>query len=285
MANKVLIINKKVLLNNGKVLAVPKSMPDIFGTDYIYDTDATSILQFAFYYNPGIKGIIAKNATSIGSSAFDSCTSLTSANLPNATTIGSYAFYQCSSLTSVYIPKMQTAGSRVFYSCGKLQKVIVDDVSYITMCDYGSYDSNPWYNSSSAKLYIGENVITDIKSEKATKVGQYAFYYCSNLTSIDLPNATSIGSYAFYKCSALTSANLPKVKTIGQYAFYSCTSLTLLDFRNIEAVPTLSSTNAIPTNAGLQIVVPDSLYDSWCTATNWASFTSYIVKESEYTGV
>jgi hypothetical protein len=78
---------------------------------------------------------------------------------------------------------------------------------------------------------------------------------------------------------------MPKVKTINSQAFYNCTSLTLLDFRNIEAVPTLSNTNAIPTNAGLKIVVPDSLYDSWCTATNWASFTSYIVKESEYTGV
>ena len=175
---------------------------------------------------------------------------LTSIDLPNATSIGDSAFDSCSALTSIDLPNATSIGSYVFRDCTSLTSVSLPNA-----------------------IYIGSNG------------GILVFYNCTSLTSIDLPNAIYIGGSAFYSCSALTSATMPKVKTINSSAFASCTSLKLLDFRNIEAVPTLSSTNAIPTNAGLQIVVPDALYDSWCTATNWTSFTSYIVKESEYAGV
>ena len=37
-----------------------------------------------------------------------------------------------------------------------------------------------------------------------TSIGNYAFYYCSGLTSIEIPNSvTSIGERAFYVCSGL----------------------------------------------------------------------------------
>ena len=82
-------------------------------------------------------------------------------------------------------------------------------------------------------------------------IGSYAFYGCTNLTSITIPNGvtsissytfdgctsltsvtigsgvTSIGSSAFYNCTSLTSVTIPKsVTSIGDYAFYGCTSLT-----------------------------------------------------------
>lgn len=74
------------------------------------------------------------------------------------------------------------------------------------------------------------SVITGDMIEKHgyTRVGDYAFIDCSNLTSITIPNSvTSIGNEAFRGCSGLTSVTIPSsVTSIGYRAFYGCNSLT-----------------------------------------------------------
>ena len=62
------------------------------------------------------------------------------------------------------------------------------------------------------------------------KIGDYAFFGCSGLTSLTLPSGvTEIGSFAFYGCSGLTSLTLPSgVTEIGDYAFNGCSGLTSL---------------------------------------------------------
>ena len=62
------------------------------------------------------------------------------------------------------------------------------------------------------------------------KIGDYAFYNCSRLTSLTLPaGITSIGEGAFWHCSGLTSLNLPAgITTIGYAAFSGCSGLTSL---------------------------------------------------------
>jgi hypothetical protein len=60
-----------------------------------------------------------------------------------------------------------------------------------------------------------------------TSIGDWAFGYCSNLTSIDIPNSvTSIGEYAFRECTSLSSVTIPESTTsIGNSAFFQCISL------------------------------------------------------------
>ena len=59
------------------------------------------------------------------------------------------------------------------------------------------------------------------------QMGFYAFYNCSRLTSLTLPaGITSIGEFAFSYCSGLTSIYeyAEKVPRIGRYAFEGCAS-------------------------------------------------------------
>ena len=57
-----------------------------------------------------------------------------------------------------------------------------------------------------------------------TKIGQDAFYSCSDLTSVNIPNSIIfIDSRAFGDCSGLTSVVIPNsVTTIDDGAFYNC---------------------------------------------------------------
>ena len=86
------------------------------------------------------------------------------------------------------------------------------------MTDY--YYSAPWYNRrGEIRAVIIENGVTSI--------GNYAFYYCTGLTSVTIPDSvTSIGDSAFDNCSSLTSIAIPNsVKSIGNTAFYGCRGL------------------------------------------------------------
>ena len=75
---------------------------------------------------------------------------------------------------------------------------------------------------------------------QVTEIGPFAFYYCTKLTSINIPNSvTNIGMYALQGCLDLTSITIPNsVTSIGVYAFSWCnksTSLTIGD--GIETIP------------------------------------------------
>ena len=69
----------------------------------------------------------------------------------------------------------------------------------------------------------------------------------------------------------------------GSNMFNGCTSLELVDMTGSNGVPTLSNVNNFSnTNNTYKVVVPDSLYDTWIVATNWASIASHIMKQSDW---
>ena len=81
-----------------------------------------------------------------------------------------------------------------------------------------------------ANTIMRSGAITSIPSN-LTRIGDYAFYNCTNLALTELPSGvTTISDYAFYNCTNLALTALPSgVTSIGGYAFYNCTNLALTE--------------------------------------------------------
>ena len=158
------------------------------------------------------------------------------------------------------------------------------------------------YNYSSS-YYGGESVTTapwrqyykSIKSvvveDGVTSIGNYAFYNCTGLASVDLPDSiTSIGDCAFARCTSLTIENLPKsLQKLGGMAFADCTGLTKIEIpAALETVYTkLSGGNyrgpfyncenlkEVTFEQGAKTVANDLFAESGVERINWAdSITS-----------
>ena len=83
------------------------------------------------------------------------------------------------------------------------------------------------YKGTDTNVIIPFSITYEGKSYEVTTIGERAFYYCKNLTSITIPNGvTSIGNSAFEDCTSLTSISIPNsVTTIGERAFSRCDNL------------------------------------------------------------
>ena len=99
-----------------------------------------------------------------------------------------------------------------------------------------TYEVEPTWDSDYPAPYSGTITIPSTvnyndKSYTVTSIGDSAFWFCSGLTSIDIPEGvTSIGDFTFGDCSGLTSITIPEgVTSIGEYAFGGCSGLTSID--------------------------------------------------------
>ena len=138
----------------------------------------------------------------------------------SVTSIANNAFSGCSSLTEVSIPKGVTSiKGGTFAGCTNLMYISVENGNT-------KYDSR---DNCNAIVETGTNTLVagcknTVIPNSVTSVGDWAFFGCSDLTSVTIPQSVkSIGSAAFWGCSGLTSVKIPKsVKSIGDHAFSYC---------------------------------------------------------------
>ena len=211
--------------------------------------------------------------------------------------IDKYAFQSLGNLECISIPSNTTfstsSGNNIFNSCPNLKCIIIPKSNNNIEC--------PVFNSC-----YGLNIISTSKNTKyssdylmqacyllkratfngyGTLIKQNMFNSCSSLKNIVLPsNVSTINTSAFAYCHSLTHIKmLGNITYLHNNAFNSCYSALLYDFTHCSSIPTLVNTNAfssIPSDC--KIVVPDSLYETWIAASNWTTYASYIVKESDY---
>ena len=96
---------------------------------------------------------------------------------------------------------------------------------------YPYYTGPTWPNGD---LEIPNSVTYNETTYTVTSIGEYAFVFCSNLTSVTIPNTvTVINNEAFYECRGLTTVTIPNsVTKIGGNAFCHCCGIKTLFIPN-----------------------------------------------------
>ena len=301
-------------INNGTLtISGEGAMPDYYWLtpkpwyDYkdnihtlVIENGVTKIGFYAFISFSNLTSVsIANTVLSIGESAFQDCKSLPSITFPNGLiSIDQVAFYGCSALSSVFISKSVTnIEPSVFSACYSLTSFEVD-----TESNYYSSENGVLFNKDKTILAhypTGKSGAYAIPNSVKT-IGEAAFSYCINLTSVTIPNSvetievsafafcTSLTSIiipnsvagielgVFFQCTNLTSIIIPNnVTSIKEFTFHDCTSLTSITipnsitkientaFSNCTSLKLITNLNPVPVNIGYNVF--DGVNQSTCT--------------------
>ncbi len=203
------------------------------------------VIGSAIFRGKGITSVvIGRNVVEIGTEAFYNCVGLTSLTFESGRTepltIGTSAFANCA-ITSLEIPAtVSYIGPGAFYNNAGLTSLTFEESAgeeVSLVIDSGS--------GSATGAFAYTSIVTLNLPDRLTRIGNYAFYRCEELTSVYIPANVAneayvngqaqnlgIGNYAFAYCYALTNVDFASggtgELTIGQYAFSNTRNLTTL---------------------------------------------------------
>ena len=152
-------------------------------------------------------------------------------------------------------------------------------------------------NTQTAYSIVDRSVSGNLVLETVKSVGEYAFYYCTGLTSVKLPVATTICEQAFLYCINLVSLDLPAVTKIGHRINLDCLHLSTVILRGKTMVEALTDcpfygnsmmsdgvSLSCPFRKGTaRIYVPRSLVDAYKTAERWSTYANLFRALEDYT--
>ena len=251
-------------------------------TSVTIPTSVTTIGEAAFYGCAGLTSVtIGDGVTTIGDGVFSGCSGLPSVTIPNSVTaIGNDAFSGCTALRSITLyainpPEIQNssvesdvyvyvpAESIALYKAAEGWKNL--NIKYkIDGIGYDILSSDERMAEVINGEYSGDVVIPETMeyegiTYRVTAIGDYAFYYCTDLTSVTIPESvTTIGDDAFYYCTDLTSVTIPEsVISIGDWAFGRCRGLTSVTIPN--SVTTIGDFAFLSCDGLTSVTIPENV--------------------------
>ena len=207
----------------------------------------------------------------------------TSLIIPNTvTSIGNNAFKICPTLVEVSIPESITSiGSGVLKYCPNLKKVIIPSsltsIANDALCSSNNpspintiivSNLNSWYQlmssrtstlSSGYNLYVGEELITDIKvPSDVTTIKRTAYSGCISLVSITIPNhVTTIEANAFDGCVNVKDVTIPSSVSIINENVFSSLQLDFLKLNSELSGTSISTSSWWPQSVDKVIIGDD----------------------------
>ena len=241
---------------------------------------------------------IPDGVTTIGENAFDHDFCLEKLGIPNSVDeIGDSAFFLCMNLKNIVIPpKVTIINSGTFSYCRSITSITIpDNVTTISTYAFDGCTSLAEFRgkfaSDDGRCLIVDGVLRAFAPAGlakyttpygVTSIGDYAFFDCSSIESVNISEGvTSIG-YDAFACSGLVSVTIPSsVTSIGDLAFCTCRKLV-----EVYCKPTTppvaifddSWWGAFDTTAdGLEIYVPTESVGAYKVADGWSKYADRIV--------
>ena len=99
----------------------------------------------------------------------------------------------------------------------------------ITKCDLSGVTDWGTPATLPGNVFTSCTALQEVKlPDNVQVIGEYAFFNCTALTTVNLSQVAQIDQYAFQLCTSLAELTLDKVAAIDKCAFFGCTSLKTL---------------------------------------------------------
>ncbi len=182
---------------------------------------------------------IPESVSMIDLNAFCGCIGLTEIELPeNIKVINPGAFWGCENLKRIRIPeRVSFIGKAAFEYCRELEEVELPD--NVDRIGRDAFSNTAWLAQKEVEkgwIASGDTLYWVARSsegvfripEGITKIWEYAFYECKDLTGVEIPaSVREIREHAFADCSSLTEVKIAGdgLEYIADEAFSGCSSL------------------------------------------------------------
>ena len=203
------------------------------------------IASFAFEHNNNLVSItIPRNVTKIGTNAFNGCTNLTIYCELSSKPDGWSSYWNSSERPVYWHASGCTNDGFVYLFCdidSSTNKFLMitsykGDSKDIVIPSFINFDGENFTvkQIGDSAFYDNRNITSLTIPSTILKIGDKAFFLCTELTTVKFCEESqliSIGYYAFGQCDMLKSITIPNsVINIGEHAFSSCTELSTINF-------------------------------------------------------